>query len=203
MSTYPWQVKWPILSFSPELHLEDASGRVLLAFKQKIFTLREATSVFADKNEKQLLYTLEADRVIGFGAQHIIKDPNGHLVGSFLNDGWNSLWRTRYFAKDANGNVIYYMREENPWIKVIEGMAGFIDNIPLIGWVIAGAILYFLNPTYLVVDSYGHDRYRIRKQHSIFERRFLLEPIEAVPEEWEVFTQLVVMRLVQLERHRG
>ncbi|WP_299432349.1 hypothetical protein [uncultured Meiothermus sp.] len=203
MSSYPWQIKWPLLVLSPELHLEDAGGRNLLTFKQKIFTLREATSVFADKSKKQLLYTLEADRVMGFGARHFIKAAAGQPIGSFENDGWNSLWRTRYFVKDAQGNVIYHVREENPWIKVIEGIAGIIDEIPLIGWVAAGAMLYFLNPTYLVADSYGHNRYRIRKQRSLFERRFLLEPIEAVPEEWEAFTQLTVMRLVQLERHRG
>jgi uncharacterized protein YxjI len=203
MSSYPWEVKWPIFSFSPELHLEDASGRNLLTFKQKIFTLREATSVFADRSKSQLLYTLEADRVVGFGAKHLIKDAAGQLVGSVENDGWNSLWRTRYFVRDAQGNIIYYVKEENPWIKVIEGIAGFIDQIPLVGWVIDWAVMYFLNPTYLVADSYGHNRYRIRKQRSFFERRFLLEPIEAVPEEWEGFTQLAVMRLVQLERHRG
>ncbi len=203
MSSYPWQVKWPLLVLSPELHLEDAHGNNLLTFKQKLLTLREATSVFADKGKKHLLYTLEADRLMGYGAKHFIRDANGNLVGSFENDGWNSIWRTRYFVRDAQGNVIYHVQEENPWIKVFEGIAGIIDDIPLIGWLVAGALLYFLNPTYLIADSYGHNRYRIRKLRSIFERQFLLEPIEAVPEEWEAFTQLAVMRLVQLERRRG
>lgn len=204
--SYPLQVKMPIFTLSPELHLEDSRGQNLLTFKQKIWTLREATMVFADKAKRQPLYTLQADRVIGFGAKHFIRRMDGTLIGVFENDGLRSLWRARYWVKDAQGNPIYHAAEENPWISLIDGLFSLLDEIPIVGLftgLIGMAFSYFINPSYLLKDSYGNLRYRIRKQRSFFERRFLLEPIEAVPEEWEEFTLLALMRLVQLERRQG
>lgn len=201
--TYPLQVKFPLLVLSPELYLEDASGQTLLTFKQKLFTLREATTVFADRAKTKPLYTLQADRVIGFGAKHMVRRMDGSLFASFENDGWGSIWQARYTVKDAQGNLIYKVQEENPWVSLVDDLAGFLDEIPFIGWALGAAVTYFVNPTYIMSDASGKLRYRMRKQRSIFERRYLLEVVEAVPEEWEEFTSLALMRLVQLQRREG
>lgn len=201
--SYPLIVKFPLLTLSPELHLEDASGRTLLCFKQKMFTLREATTVFADTAKTQPLYTIKADRVMGFGAKHMVKRMDGSLFASFENDGLASLWRARYFVKDAVGNTIFHVMEENPWISVVDGVAGMLDEIPLIGGILGMAITYFVNPTYIMQDSQGQLRYRIKKQRSIFERRFTLEAIDPVPDDWEEFTSLALMQMVQLQRREG
>lgn len=201
--SYPLQVKFPLLVLSPELYLEDASGQTLLTFKQKLFTLREATTVFADRAKTKPLYTLQADRVIGFGAKHMVRRMDGSLFATFENDGWGSIWRARYSVKDAQGNLIYKVQEENPWVSVVDGLAGFLDEIPFIGWILAALITYLVNPTYTMTDAYGKLRYRMRKQRSFFERRYSLEALEAVPDEWEEFTSLALMRLVQLQRREG
>ncbi len=201
--SYPLLVKFPLMTLSPELHLEDASGRTLLCFKQKMFTLREATTVFADVAKTQPLYTIKADRIIGMGAKHLVKRMDGTDFASFENDGWGSLWRARYFVKDAQGQTIFHVKEENPWVSVVDGLAGMLDEIPLIGGILGMAVTYFVNPTYVMEDSYSKPRYRVRKQRSIFERRFTLEAIDAVPEEWEEFSLLALMQLVQLQRREG
>jgi uncharacterized protein YxjI len=201
--SYPLQVKFPLLVLSPELHLEDASGRTILCFKQKIFTLREATTVFEDTAKTKPLYTLQADRVIGFGAKHMVRHMDGSLFATFENDGWGSIWRARYSVKDAQGNLIYKVHEENPWVSLVDMLASGLDEIPVVGWILGAAITYFVNPTYVMEDSFGKLRYRMRKQRSFFERRYTLEALEAVPAEWEEFSALALMRLVQLQRREG
>jgi uncharacterized protein YxjI len=200
---YPLQVKFPLLVLSAELHLEDATGRTLLCFKQKMFTLREATTVFEDTAKTKPLYTLQADRVIGFGAKHLVRQMDGSLFATFENDGWGSIWRARYSVKDAQNNLIYKVLEENPWISLVDMLASQLDEIPVVGWILGAALTYFINPTYVMQDSNGDLRYRIRKQRSFFERRYTLEAVEAVPEEWEEFTVLALMRMVQLQRREG
>lgn len=201
--SYPLQVKFPLFTLSPELHLEDASGHTLLCFKQKMFTLREATTVFADVAKTQPLYTIKADRVMGIGAKHMVKRMDGSAFASFENDGWGSLWRARYFVKDAEGNTVFHVKEENPWISVVDGLASMVDDIPLVGPIAGMAITYFVNPTYVMEDSQGKLRYRMRKQRSFFERRFWLEAVDPVPQEWEEFSLLALMQLVQLQRREG
>jgi len=200
---YPLYVKFPLLVLSPELYLEDASGQTHLCFKQKLFTLREATTVFADRAKTRPLFTLKADRVIGFGAKHLVSRMDGSLFATFENDGWGSLWRARYSVKDSEGNLIYKVQEESPWVSLVDGLAGFLDEIPVLGWALAATVTYFVNPTYVMHDAYGKLRYRMRKQRSFFERRFRLDVVDPVPEEWEEFTMLALMRLVQLQRREG
>lgn len=201
--TYPLNVTFKLLALTPEMHLMDASGKNVMTFKQKLFTLREATTVFADQAKTQPLYTLEANQIIGFGAKHQVKHMDGSLFATFENDGWGSIWQARYFVRDAEGNTIYHVKEENPWLAMTDVLANFLDDIPIIGWAAAAALTYFVNPTYVMEDSYGKLRYRMRKQRSIFERRYLLEAVDPVPDEWEEFTALALMRLVQLQRREG
>ncbi|WP_315941262.1 hypothetical protein [Deinococcus sp. Marseille-Q6407] len=82
-------------------------------------------------------------------------------------------------------------------------MEGALDFIPLIGNFLALGFDYFVNPTYTVRDPAGVAVARIRKERSLFSRRFTAEALQPAAGQ---DTELLVTGLIQLvlrERDRG
>lgn len=196
---YPLTATFKLLALSPEVTVRDSSGALMLQVKQKGFTLREETTVFADEAKKVPLYKMMADRVIGFRAVHkITRLADNTVVGAVKAAGFRSLWRTQYDIADSSDQVILTVREENPWIKVLDSL---VDEIPLVGFIIA----MFINPRYLMTDSSGTLLYRISKKRSILESHFTLEQMttNANVSNDERLIALALIQVVFLEKHRG
>ena len=196
--TYPLKATFKIMTLSPEVRVENAGGELLLQVKQKLLTLREDTTVYADAEKKLPLYKMRADRISGFWASHrITRASDGAIIGTVKADGLRSIWRSRYTVTDASDRVVLKFREENPWIKVVDAILGEIDLIgPIVGM--------FINPRYLLEDADGTLRYRITKKRSFVGRHFTLE--EVTPAAGAFDERLVALSLIQammLERSRG
>lgn len=197
--TYPLTATFRLLALSPEIQVRNAQGEMLLQVKQKLMTLREATTVFADEAKTQPLYQMKADRIIGFGAtHHITRASDGASIGAVRSDGLRSLWRARYTVMGAHGGEVFHIREENPWIKVLHELA---DEIPLVGIFIA----MYINPRYLLTDPSGTVRYRITKRRSLVSRNFTLEELTPDADAGldERLVALALIQVMMLERTRG
>jgi hypothetical protein len=171
----------------------------MLQVKQKGFTLREETTVFADEAKKVPLYKMMADRVIGFRAVHkITRLADNALIGAVKAAGMRSLWRTEYGISDSSDQTMLTVREENPWIKVLDAL---VDEIPFVGFIIST----FINPRYLMTDANGTLLYRITKKRSFLESRFTLEQIapQATQGQDERLIALALIQVIFLEKHRG
>ncbi len=196
---YPLTATFKLLALSPEVTVRDSSNALMLQVKQKALTLREETTVFADEAKKIPLYKMLADRVIGFRAVHrITRLSDNALVGSVKATGFRSLWRTQYDIADSSDKTILTVREENPWIKVLDEVVG---EIPLVGFIISS----FINPRYLMTDENGTVLYRITKRRSLIERNFTLEQIapDAHVGTDERLVSLALIQVIFLEHHRG
>jgi hypothetical protein len=197
--TYPLTATFKLLALSPEIQVRNAQNEMLLQVKQKLLTLREATTVFADEAKTTPLYQMKADRVIGFGAtHHITRASDGAAVGGVRADGLRSLWNARYTVLDGKGAEVFHIREENPWIKFLDAV---VDEIPLVGWIVAT----FINPRYLLVDAGGTLRYRITKKRSFVDRHFTLEELTPDADAGldERLVALALIQVILLERNRG
>jgi hypothetical protein len=196
---YPLTATFRIIALSPELQVRDANDQVILELKQKVFTLREDTTVFADEARTVPLYRMRADRISGFWAtHHITRVSDGAPVGTVAAEGLRSLWSARYQVRDGQERKVFVIHEENPFIKFIDAL---VDDIPVIGWLLQSAI----NPTYVAEDENGVIRYRITKRRSLLERRFVMDRVAEDPHE-DLDERLVALALIQvmlLERHRG
>ena len=196
---YPLTATFRLIALSPEVQVRDAAGALLLHVKQKLLTLREDTTVFADEGKTQPLYRIRADRISGFWATHrITRAANGEPVGSVKAEGLRNLWTARYTVTDAQDRKVFSIREGNPWIKVLDA---FVDEIPLVGWL----LMSFVNPTYVLEDETGVERYRIVKRRSLVERRFTLEEISPDAHQGldERLVALALIQVMMLERSRG
>jgi len=194
---FPLTAIFRVLALSPEVQVRDAQGALLMQVKQKLLTLREDTTVFADADKTRPLYRMRADRISGFRAVHTITSADtGVPLGAVRATGIRSLWRARYDVTNSAGREVTRIQEENPWIKVIDGL---VDSIPLIGPLVA----MFINPSYLVVAPDGSTYARISKKRSLVDRRFTLD--RTAPNPNDVSDELLALALIQvvlLERSR-
>ena len=194
---YPITATFRMITLSPEVQVKNAGGELLMQVKQKLLTLREATTVYADLAKTQPLYHIKADRITGFRAVHrITRASSEQVVGSVKAVGLRSLWKTHYDVTDAQERPVFYIQEENPWTKFLDGLLG---EIPLIGFIIAS----FIQPSYLLKDSSDTAHYRITKRRSLLERNFTLEHLGTTADFPAELVALALIQTIFLERNRG
>jgi len=192
---YPLLLTFKIVAFAPQFSVRDTNGNLVAYVKQKLFKLKEAVTVFADEQQTQPLYTINADRILDFSARYNFTDQNGASLGAVKRHGMQSLWRVHYDILEGDTPVMS-IREENPWVKVLDGL---LREIPIIG-MLSG---YFFHPAYLVSRLDGTTVMRLEKQPAFLEGRFALEKktMLAALEEKRVLLSLMMMLL--LDRARG
>lgn len=196
---YPLTLSFKIIALAPQIYVRDAAGRELLYVKQKLLKLRERIQVFADSSQSRLVYEIAADRILDWNARYTFTDPGGATVGAVRRHGAKSLWKASYEVVSPAGQPLYTIQEENPWIRVLDGVLG---EIPILG----GLFGYFLNPRYLVTATgTGQVLLRIIKHRSLFlESRFEVQREGPGPDPTgEPAAILALLMMVLLERERG
>jgi len=193
--TYPLNMSFKVLSIHTRLSVADANGRLILYVRPKAFRLRESINVFADEQQSRLVYHVEADRIMDFSAAYRMTDASGIPIGSIKRRGMRSLWRAHYQI-EATGQGAFLLREENPWVKVIDGIVG---DIPVLG-LFSG---YLLHPSYLVEDASGRPTMRVVKQPAFFEGKFRVEKLAELEPRQEEAILLGLLMMILLERDRG
>ncbi len=195
MLNYPLDLGFKIVTIGTRVRVSDAAGRLVAYVRKKKFKLKEDVGVYADEDQKLLLFRLKADRVIDFGASYAINTPDGRTVGAVRRQGMRSLWRSAYAIADANGAEVGAIHEENAWVKVLDGL---MEAIPF-GDALGGL---FFHPAYLV-DLRGQTVLRLQKRRSLFESAFRLEKRADFTEEEETILLASIIMMVLLERDRG
>jgi hypothetical protein len=195
MQDYPLDLSFKIFTIGTRVGVVDASGRQVAYVRKKKFRLREDVMVYRDEGQREALFRLQADRVWDFGASYAVTAPDGRLLGRVRRQGVRSLWRSAYAIADAGGKEIGGIREENPWVKVADGL---LEMIPF-----ADALDgLFFNPAYRV-DLRGETVLRLQKQRALLESRFRLEKLGDFRGEDENLLLASVVMMLLLERERG
>ncbi len=195
---YPLTMTFKILALAPQVYVRDSAEKPLLYVRQKLFKLKEKIQVFRDDSKTTQLFEINADRIIDFSARYLFSDPDGNPIGSIKRRGARSLWRASYEITDEGGNILFTIQEENPWIKLLDGILG---EIPILG-ALTG---YFLNPAYRV-SRVGSESatLRIVKHRSFLESRFeILREGSEISGREEISVLLGILMMVLLERTRG
>jgi hypothetical protein len=195
MHSYPLQLTFKLVAVAPQLAVTDATGRLLLYVRQKAFRLKEAVTVFADREQMRPLYAIAADRVIDFAARYDVTAADGRSVGAVQRQGMRSLWRA-HFDVFRGSTTVASIREEKGWVKLVDGLIG---ELPIVGMFTG----YFLHPSYLVVRADGTPALRVRKQPAMFEGRYVVERLADLPDADEELALLAVLMMLLLERTRG
>jgi hypothetical protein len=195
MMNYPLSLTFKFFALGPELSVVDAEGRLIFYVKQKLFRLKEAVNVFADTEQRELAYTINADRILDFSATYHFADRQGRPIGAVKRAGMRSLWRAHFEVRDGD-STLFTIQEENPWIKVLDEL---FQEIPVVGW-FSG---YLLHPAYLVARPGGETVLRLQKRPSLLERHFTIESLLPLGEDEERQALLSLLMVVLLQSERG
>ena len=195
MHGYPLTLRFKKLAIAQQFAVESPSGELLMYVKQKAFKLKEAITVFADREQTRPLYRIAADRVIDFSATYQISDADGGYVGEVRRKGMRSLWRARYEIHRGD-QPVFSVGEENPWAKVADGL---VREIPVVS-LLSG---YVFHPRYRVSAEAG-DVLRLSKQPAFLESVFRVDRLETpLDPEDERLLLIGMVTTVLLERSRG
>jgi hypothetical protein len=198
MYSYPLQLSFKILAFGPQIYVRDAGGNEVFYVHMKAFKLREAISIYRDSSKSTQLYKLGADRIIDFSATYHITDTADNRLGSIKREGMRSLWKASYNILDATGNILYHIKEDKPWVKVMDAL---LSEIPIVG-MFAG---YMFHPSYTTYRS-GPETpvYRITKEPAFLEGKFKAEQLDpALSDNEHNLVLLGNLMMTLIERMRG
>lgn len=193
---FPIRFQFKISTLANDFTASDASGKVVAYVRQKMFKFKEDIVIYQDESRSQINYTIKADRWLDFSAAYSFFDGDGRKIGKVVRKGWRSLWKAEYQLIDQFEKPQYFIREENGWVKVLDGLLG---EIPVLG-IFTG---YLFNPTYLVTDKQDGEIVRLKKQPSFFGREFEIEKLGTIDNDDDDRIMLGLMMMILLERRRG
>lgn len=188
-------MSFKLLTLGQRITATDASGNLLLFVKQKMFKLKEAVEVYSDKDRKNLIFRIGADRVIDFSANYSMTDAEGNPWGAVRRKGMRSLWSAHYEVMQ-DGVIDMTIEEENAFKKLLESL---LSEIPVVGFVFT----LLLNPSYIARRTDGTELLRLTKRPAVFEGKFTLDKLSEMPEDDEMRSLLALIMVVLLERRRG
>jgi uncharacterized protein YxjI len=202
---YPLTLSFKFFGMGPRVSVTDANGQMVAWVAMKAFRIKEAVSVFSDSSRKELLYTIDADRALDFHTRYHFHDGRGKPVGSVQRLGVKSLWKAHYDILDSNADALSILdvpkvtsriREEKPWIKVVDGLLGLIPGVELFTGL-------FLHPSYVVSKPDGTVLVKVNKRAAFAEGRFSVDQVSPMEEIEEKRILLGLVMMVLMERDRG
>ena len=192
---YPLQLRFKLATIGTRVSVTDATGQLVSYVRKKKFRFKEDVGVYADENQRKLLFRIKADRVLDFGASYSVVGYNGKPLDAVRQGGMRSMWKSSYLLSDPTGNNAGLIHEENPWMKVADVL---MESIPF-GDSLGGL---FFNPAYLA-ELGGRTALRLKKERSVFEGKFTVEKLDDFSEEEEELLLASLIMIVLLERDRG
>lgn len=193
---FPINFTFNVTTLAKDFSAVDATGNEVAYVRQKMFKLKEDIQVFNNKSKTKVNYSIKADRWLDFSAAYSFSNADGSELGKVIRKGWKSIWKADYQIVDQFGKIQYHIQEENAWIKVLDYTVNFI---PVLG-IFTG---YILNPSYIVKGLNGEQIVRLRKEPSLFGRKFSVNKLGNIDNDDDDRIMLSTMMLLLLERRRG
>jgi hypothetical protein len=199
---YPLQLNFKLIALAPRIRMHDAAGNEVFYVHQRTFKLKEDVRVYADESKSRELYQIRADRIIDFSAKyHIYTSDTGATIGAIKHRGVRSIWSATYEFYDPYDQQSHLMKEDNPWVKVLDALT---NEIPFVG-LFTG---YIFNPTYTIYRGQsketGQPVMRLSKKPAFFESAFEIQKLDDnITSDEELRILLSILMAVQMERSRG
>jgi uncharacterized protein YxjI len=192
---YPLTLSFKLIVIAPQIKVTDSLGQTILYVRQKALALREDVRIFADEQQQQQLFQVNADRWLDWSANYHVRTVDGEHIGTIRRHGMRSLWKATYEVTDPNDQPAASIHEESAWVKVLDGVVG---EIPVVGALLS----MFVNPAYLV-DVNGQTVLRMQKEPAFFEGKFTIQRLVDVAPREEALLINSLLMTVLLERSRG
>ena len=108
--------------------------------QQKRLAFKERESFYNDESQKELLFTLRAEKVLDVHGRYLVEDVEGNFIGAFKKDFTKSLLNSTWNILDKKGEPKIVVSESNQFLAAIRRFAGFI---PIVGELVEMILLFF------------------------------------------------------------
>ncbi len=197
MFSYPLSLRFKIIALDSTIYLTDSTGREILFVKKGFLRLREKIKIFTDSSQTNHRFTISTSQIIDLGATYEVTDEEKKMVVFRIKHyGWSFLWRSRYTVLDLHNQPIAQIKEDNPWIEILNGFLGEIPYLQIL-------TIWLFNPTYTLTDTAGIPLLTLKKKPSLFERMFVIEKGQASSLLDEDSAVLTALMTVIFQRSRG
>ncbi|MBK8024555.1 MAG: hypothetical protein IPK19_24785 [Chloroflexi bacterium] len=199
---YPLNLRFKLIALAPRITVTDASGRQVAYVHQKLWNLKEDVRIYTDEQKSREVFRINADRIIDVRAKyHFTDSATGQPLGYVQPRALMTIWRATYHIYDANGTVTHHIREDNPWVKVLDTL---FQEIPFVG-MFAG---YLLHPSFTVYrgsepEDLSMPVLNLKKEPAFFEGVFTLDRLGEMSPQDEQRALLATMLMIQFMRRRG
>ena len=193
---FPVELTFKIGTLANDFVAHDATGSTVAYVRQKMFKLKEDIEIFSDESRTRLVFRIQADQWLDWSTAYNFTNALGRGIGKVARKGWASLWKAHYDIIDQNDQLQYHIREENAWVKVIDGAIG---DIPVLSFFTG----YLFNPSYIVTDTNDNPIAKLTKEPSFWGRRFTIHQLGDIDTDDDDRIMLSLMMMILLERRRG
>jgi uncharacterized protein YxjI len=183
------------MSLGQTVRVVDSLATQILYVKQKAFRLKADVIVYADEQQAQPVYRIRGDRVLG-SVKYTVGTIDGQPLGSLQRQWGSAMWRATYKIFDRNDVQIGTIRQQNPWIRVLHGLA---EEIPLVGPIVG----MYVNPTYAVDVPEGSTVMKLVKKRSFVSRSFVIDSVVPLRREVDEVVLPAVLTFALMERARA
>ena len=111
------------------LYDNDTKGEQIAFAEQKRFTFREAITVWANDSRGEVLFTVNAEKILDFHGKFLVKDSEGHLVGYCRKSFKASLLRSTWEVYDTQDQLLFIVKERNHVMALFRRVAQFIPYL--------------------------------------------------------------------------
>ena len=129
---YPLILNFKKIALAKQATISDAANAPIAYARQKILKLKEELEVFKDKTKSERVCTIKATKVIDFRSAYNFVAENEQSFGSIKREGLKSIWKATYLLNDAGENHYATIREEKPFAKVMDTLAGQLPGVGMI-----------------------------------------------------------------------
>jgi uncharacterized protein YxjI len=193
---YPVILSFKKIALAKQATLSDAANAPIAYARQKILKLKEELEVFKDKTKSERVCTIKATKVIDFRSAYNFVAENEQSFGSIKREGLKSIWKATYLLNDAGENHYATIREEKPFAKIMDALAGQLPGVGMI-------CNYIFNPSYIITTEEGAELFRITKEPSFWGGLFKIDKLAEVDSSEEIRCMMGLLMMIFLEQSRG
>ncbi len=109
-------------------------GQLVAFVRQKRLRLKEEIKFFADADQRELLFSLKARRVIEFGGHYDVVAPDGSIVGTLHKKAKESLLRSTWEQLGPDGQQVAWAHEKSAGLAIfrrIKDLLPYGELIPI------------------------------------------------------------------------
>jgi uncharacterized protein YxjI len=107
----------------------DTKGEQIAFAEQKRFAFKESITVWTNDTKGEVLFTVNAEKILDIHGKFLVKDPVGNLIGYCRKAFKASLLRSTWEVYDREDHLLFTVKERSQGMAAFRRLARFIPYL--------------------------------------------------------------------------